>query len=97
MPLCFKRNIKSLTYMFILLITFIYIISRFLDITTTFRPIVLFLYGSIGSGKSTIIKSVLKHLDINRFSDLCPCVFDAIRNVYLPGRYKKYHGKSKTC
>ncbi len=66
------------------------------DNITVHRPIVLFLYGSIGSGKSTTIKSILKYLDINKLSDECPCVFDAIRNVYFPGRYKKYHGVSKT-
>lgn len=34
-------------------------------------------------------------LDIDKVFDECPCVCDSIRQIYIFGRFKKYHGISK--
>ena len=55
-----------------------------------------FVVGYPGSGKTHLVHDIINHLDIDTIHELCPCISDMIRNFFIFGRFKTYHGESKT-
>ena len=58
------------------------------------KPDFFFIVGNPGSGKTYITSKLLDCLDIDVVHKECPCISDSIRQIYIIGRYKDYHGPS---
>ena len=58
------------------------------------KPDFFFIVGYPGSGKTYLTSKLLDCLDIDVVHKECPCISDSIRQIYIIGRFKDYHGPS---
>ena len=62
--------------------------------TNNIKSDFFFIVGYPGSGKTYLTSKLLDHIDIDVVHKECPYISDSIRQIYVFGRFKDYHGPS---